>query len=166
MEDQNKNQVNTQPATQPVVPATGGQAATQTPQASTPALAPEVTGKKSFKDMWGNLMTKYKSSSKNVKLLVIVGIVFVFSLFLLLVTALAKGGKGGTVNVAPVATTVPVSGSPLPQVEISNPSRYATDSAVLKIESDVDNLSKEMDAVDLRQSNLRVPTLDFNIKFQ
>lgn len=127
-------------------------------------VSPQQASKAGFKNVLSNLMAKFKAAPKNVKLLVIVVLVFVFSIILLLIAALATKGRSGQ-KVETVATPTPASESQLLQVEISNPSRYATDSGVLKIESDADNLSKEMDSVDLRQSNLRVPSLDFDIKF-
>lgn len=136
-----------------------------TPQPQTPVPG-GLIGKKSVREIAKSLIEKYKSSSKNVKLLVIVGIVFLFSILLLLIATLAKNGKSVEVAPTPSPTPTVTSGSPLPEIAISNPSRYASDSGILKIETDVDNLSKEMNSVDLRQSNLRVPTLDFNIKFQ
>lgn len=172
MENQNENQ-NQAPVNSQTAPSSGvteqtpvvNQSVNQNPVLNVPQNPPVSGQKKTPKDILKGLVDKYKSASKNVKLLVIVGVVFLFSLLLLFIAALAKGGNS-QVQQAPTGTAAPVSGSPLPQVEISNPSQYATDSGVLKIESDVDNISKEMDSVDLRQSNLRVPSLDFDVKFK
>lgn len=154
-------QVPAQPVQAPVPNESGQQQATPPVQQE-----PSVSTKKNFKSMFGDLSDKFKKAPKNIKLLVIVVTLFVLSIILLLIAALVTGGKKAAKTEAPVATPTAAPGSPLLEVEISNPSRYATDSGILKIESDVDNLSKEMDSVDLRQSNLRVPNLDFNVKFQ
>lgn len=150
----------------PVQPPTPVQPAVNQSQSAAPAQAPQQMSKGNPKEMFVGLLGKFKAAPKNIKMLVIVVVVFVFLVLMLLLAALVTGGGGGKVAEAPVATPTAAPSSPLPQVEISNPSRYATDSGVLKIESDVDGLSKEMDSVDLRQSNLRVPSLDFNVKFQ
>lgn len=44
-------------------------------------------------------------------------------------------------------------------------SKYATDSAVLKIKQDIDNLDRDLSTVDLDESNLKPRTLDFEISF-
>lgn len=165
-QQQNQNVVQTPPVQQ--APTAVGQSpqatngANQTQQVTSPVQMPQKVPVKGLKT---NLMEKFKSAPKNVKLLVVVVTVFVFLILILLIAAVLTGSMNQTGTVAPTATPAPVSSSPLPQVEITNPSKYATDSGVLKIEADVDSLSKEMDSVDLRQSTLRVPALDFDIKF-
>jgi hypothetical protein len=61
-------------------------------------------------------------------------------------------------------TPTPISASPTPQI-ILNASRYATDSGVLKIESDLNNIQKQLDQTDVKQSDLKIPDMDFNINF-
>lgn len=135
------------------------------PVAQMPTTAQMPSTKKSFKELLSGLRDKYKTLPKNMKLLVIMGGVFAVSLLLLLVAAVAKKGNTANIVATPTPIASPTSSSPIPQYVITNPSRYATDSGILKIEGDVDSLSKDMDAADLRSSDLRVPELDMNVKF-
>ena len=61
----------------------------------------------------------------------------------------------------PAGTSVPF---PTTQA-ITNPSRYATDSGVLKIESDVKTLEGQLNQIDIKQSDLNLPDLDWNVNF-
>ncbi len=168
MENQNQNTPQIGPQTGTPVPETHNvafPAPANVPAAPVPTPEPPVQGKPVSGAR--GLIERYKAAPKNIKLLITVGLIFFGLIFLLLVAALVKNMAGGGAKTAlPIATPTAAPSTPLTQVEISNPSRYATDSGILKIESDVDSLSKEMNSVDLRQSNLRVPSLDFNIKFQ
>lgn len=173
MENQNQDTTQTQQSVQVPTPETHNVAFPSPVGGATPAAVPvpappqpPVVEEKPAGPLHG-LWERYKAAPKNIKLLITVGLVFFVLVFLLLVAALVKNMAGGGVKTdVPIATPTAAPSAPLTQVEISNPSRYATDSGILKIESDVDSLSKEMNSVDLRQSNLRVPSLDFNIKFQ
>lgn len=49
--------------------------------------------------------------------------------------------------------------------EIKNPSKYATDPAVLKIQADVEALDKDLNAVDLKENFLRPPDIKFDESF-
>ncbi len=151
------------PVEQPLQPAQGQQSASSVPTATqeTP-----VAPKQSVKLNMAGLLEKYKTLPKNTKLLVVVLGIFVSLIVLLLVAGIIKTVIDGGGRMAVVSTPAPLpSAQPQPEVEITNPSRYATGSGVLKIEGDIDTLTKDMGAVDLRENNLRVPTLDFDIKF-
>lgn len=50
--------------------------------------------------------------------------------------------------------------------EIKNPSRYATDSVVLQIQSDVETLDKDLNSVDLKENFLRAPDIKFDESFE
>lgn len=121
-------------------------------------------GEKTIKEKLVALSEKFKTLSKNMKFLVIAGGVLVVLLILLTIVSLARGGRKQQV-VKATPTPVAVASSPIPKYEIVNPSKYATDSGVLKIEGDVDSLNSEMNSVDLRSSDLRIPDLDMSIKF-
>lgn len=56
--------------------------------------------------------------------------------------------------------------TPLPAVEtILNPSRYATDEGVLKIESEIKKIDENLGGADLREDKLNPPEFNFDINF-
>lgn len=124
---------------------------------SNPPNSPK-TGNAQF----GKLMSKFNSYSKNTKILIIALVVTFFSLFLLTIVSSLFVKK--TVPPLPTPTPVPPSVSPEPNV-VLNASRYATDSGVLKMESDFNDFQKQLDASDVKQTDLSIPNLDFNINF-
>jgi hypothetical protein len=66
----------------------------------------------------------------------------------------------------PETTSAPSGEIPTPQTtQIGSESRWATDSAVLEIESNVKSISQDIDAVELKESKLLPPTLDMEVKF-
>lgn len=62
----------------------------------------------------------------------------------------------------------PVLPSPSPALyeEISNPSIYATDSAILKIEEKLKEIEKGIDQTDLKETGLNPPVLDMEVNFE
>jgi len=98
------------------------------------------------------------------KVLCIVSIVFAVLLFLMIILSIVLKSRGKVpVEVKP---TPVVSFEPPPSGEvITNPSRYATDPGVLKIEEDLRNLEKELDSLQVNEVNLLPPRLDFDINF-
>lgn len=50
--------------------------------------------------------------------------------------------------------------------EITAPSPYATDSAVLKMEEEIKNLDQQITSADLKEAGLNPPVLEMNIKFE
>ena len=50
--------------------------------------------------------------------------------------------------------------------EITSPSPYATDAAILKKEEDIKELDKRLQEADLKESPLNPPALDWEIKFE
>lgn len=140
----------------------------ETPQVPEPTAVPPVAPMPSapIKMNVKALTEKYNALPKNTKLLIaVVGITFAIIIVLLIVGVVVKGLGSGRSVVSPTATPSALPVATNVPVEISNPSKYATDSGVLKIESDVDNLTRDMSAVDLKESDLRIPTLDMNVKF-
>ncbi len=59
--------------------------------------------------------------------------------------------------------------SPLPTVpiqpEIKNLSPYSKDEEILKIKERIQKMEKELDIVNFREETLRIPSLDWEIKF-
>jgi hypothetical protein len=49
--------------------------------------------------------------------------------------------------------------------EISAPSRYATDAGILKIKDDLGSIDRDLGSMDMKEINLSLPQIDFNIKF-
>ena len=50
--------------------------------------------------------------------------------------------------------------------EISNPSPYADDLIILKIEKDLKEIDKQLQETDLKEASLNPPLLDMDIKFE
>lgn|SRR5579859_3053402 len=146
----------TKPVQQPVqnqIPPTPVEKIPQTPSA---------VPQERLKFLAQNLKIKFDAASKQTKLIIIV-VGVLFSIILLLSILVALFGKKQHVPILQPTPTL-ISASPAPNV-ILNASRYATDSGVLKIESDLNNFQKQLDTTDVRQTDLSVPNLDFNINF-
>src|SRR5258708_35118193 len=95
------------------------------------------------------------------KMAVIAAILFGV-VFILLLLSLLFGKKPRTPVLLPTPT--PISVSPTPEI-ILNASKYATDAGVLKIEADLKNIQNQLNSTDIRQSDLSLPNLDYNINF-
>jgi hypothetical protein len=108
------------------------------------------------------LKTKFNSYPKNVKILIVVVVAFFVIIFFLTILAAMFGKKQQVVYATP--TPSPISGSPQPEV-ILNASRYATDEGVLKIESELKDFQKQLDSSDVKQTDLSIPSLDFDVNF-
>ena len=50
--------------------------------------------------------------------------------------------------------------------EITSPSPYATDTALLKIEEEVESLDKKIQATDLKEAGLTLPVLEMEVDFE
>ena len=109
------------------------------------------------------LKEKFDSMPKNTRIMVtIVGVLFLILIILALLSALFGKKQTGVVVITPSPS--PISVTPIPNV-ILNASRYATDSGVLKIESDLNGFQKQLDSSDVKQSDLSLPNIDYNINF-
>ncbi len=102
--------------------------------------------------------------AKMKKLLVVAGVVVALFAALLITAAIYKSGQTPR-EVAPTPIPTPAQSITTQEVEIINPSRYATDSAVLSIESDLKAIEKEIVAAEIKETRLTPPALDFEIKF-
>lgn len=99
------------------------------------------------------------------RILKITGIIFASLVVLMFLLSLFFSVKTTTNDVKKKTPT------PLPQITILpdvvvNPSRYATDSAILKIEEDLKTVEKELDGLQVNEINLLPPRLDFNVTFE
>lgn len=127
-------------------------------QMPTPAVQTEVKEKPLDK-----MKAKFDALPRNTKTMVTVaGILFLILLILLLLSLLFGGKKKVTPILTP--TPAPVSVTPGPNF-IFGASRYATDSGVLKIESDLNGFAKQLNSTDVKQTDLALPNMDFNINF-
>lgn len=132
----------------PTTPPSGS----PTPQGSAPKASTPIN----------NLKDKFNSFPKNTKILVIAVIVLFLIIFVLSMLTALFGKK----RTGPIATPSPTPISETPQPEIIlNASRYATDEGVLKIEKDLKDIRKQLDDSDVKQTDLSIPSLDFNINF-
>ncbi len=109
-----------------------------------------------------NLKTKFNNLPKNTKILLIVITILLLIIFLLSILVAMFGKKQTAIVATP--TPSPISVTPGPNV-ILNASRYATDSGVLKIESDLNDIQKQLETTDVKQTDLNIPNLDYNINF-
>lgn len=102
------------------------------------------------------------SSNKKIAILMAV---FLFFVVLLVVASLYQvfSNRRGPLVVG--ATPTPVASQSATPAAIARPSKYATDSAVLDIEKMITELDRDMSAVDIRESQLTPPNLDYEIKF-
>lgn len=93
--------------------------------------------------------------------------VFIFGAFLLLLLALVIFMSFNQKSIS-----LPVENKPTPtpitkiKEEITTPSLYATDAAVLKIEEEIKALDKNLQEADLKESSLNPPNLDWQIEFK
>lgn len=156
MENQNPTQQNVVPEGTSVQPPISPAPAEETHE------APINSPLDRIKFLLQNLKIKFDNANKQTKIIVIV-VAVLFGIILLLSILVALFGKKQHVPIL-LPTPTPISASPAPNV-ILNASRYATDSGVLKIESDLNNFQKQLDTTDVKQSDLSVPNLDFNINF-
>jgi hypothetical protein len=108
------------------------------------------------------IQDKLHNLSPRNKTLVLVILILFAIIFILLLLTLIFGKKQTVVTVIPSPT--PVSVSPTPSI-ILNASRYATDSGVLKLEENFNKIQGQLQGTDVRQSDLNLPDLDFNINF-
>lgn len=150
----NPNPVPAQPVNPTVVP---------NPAPQNPPVPQVEVDAKNFKNKIKELKIKYDNLPKNSKLLITVGAVVFIIIFILLILVAAFAPKRGKTPVL-TASPTPVAVTPAPEI-ILNASKYATDSGVLKIESDLNDFQKQLEGTDVRQSDLSVPNMDFNVNF-
>ena len=90
---------------------------------------------------------------------------FVFGLLLIIAIVFSVSTKsGGRVKSTPTPSSN-IEQSPLPEI-IINPSRYATDSAVLTVEENLKNIEKEIGSTVINDLKLAQPNLLWDINFE
>jgi len=109
-------------------------------------------------NLWQRFKTKIKKVNK--KYYYIGAGVFVF---LVLIILIARSSFRFSRFKPPVFP----SPSPSPyEEEITNPSVYATDSAVLEIDKKLKEIENEIDQTDLKETGLNPPVLDLEVNFE
>lgn len=97
------------------------------------------------------------------KVIMITG--FIFGLFMLIAIIFSISTKiGGKVKTTPKPTES-IEKSPLPEI-IINPSRYATDSAILAVEESLKIIEKEIGVTVINDLKLSTPNLLWDINFE
>jgi len=93
--------------------------------------------------------------------------VFIFAFVLIAFLGLAIFMSFNQKNLTPKTENQP---TPTPTIEIkeeiTSPSPYATDAAILKKEEEIKDLDKRLQETDLKENKLNPPTLDWEIKFE
>lgn len=109
-------------------------------------------------NLWQRLKTKVKSLNK--KYYYIGAGVFVFLILILIIAR-------SSLRISQFKPPTFPSPSPSPfEEEITNPSAYATDSAVLDIENKLKEIDQDLDKVDLKETGLNPPVLDMEVNFE
>jgi hypothetical protein len=120
---------------------------------------PTITAMKTY---WEKVPPRFR------KVLKVAGITLGLLFFLLIIFSVVAGisKKRTTVVKNVVPSMVPRVATSSPEEKILNPSRYATDSAILKIEEDLKSVEKELNDLEINEVNLLPPRLDFEINFE
>ena len=90
---------------------------------------------------------------------------FIFGLLLLLAIVFSVSPKTGNKVQSTPKPNITVEKSPLPEI-IINPSRYATDSAVLAVEEDLKTIEKEIGSTVINDLKLAPPNLLWDVSFE
>ncbi|GEM_PF-6496824 len=121
-----------------------------------------------LREKLGEIITKIKSipifnslDPKLKKVLLIAIIVIIVCFVATFVVSFVKTIRR-RVKIIPTPTPVVIA---TPTPEIKNPSEYVGDPKLQKIEESVDKLNNDLTEVNLGESGLSVPVLDFNIRF-
>ena len=100
------------------------------------------------------------------KILILFSSIFGTTLIALLIVAIIFGFKQTKVDLLEKKIEEVVTPTPEEVQEISNPSPYANDLIILKIEQDIKKIDKELQETDLKEASLNPPLLDMDIKFE
>ena len=109
-------------------------------------------------------LIKEKSAVPKKRLMIFVS-AFGVVLILLLITAVFTGFSQNLFEETDTEKPMP---KPITESrkEITSPSPYATDAAILKIEEEVEKLDKKIQETDLKETDLTPPTLDWEVEFE
>ncbi len=124
----------------------------------------------STKNATSNLVQKSADNKGQLKnILKIFFIVFIILILGFVIIKFIKSGKGSSLTNKPSVTPSPAvggTGTPTPIVFIPNkPSLYVDDPVVLKLEKDIDVLTREIAGTNIKETQLNTPALDYNISF-
>lgn len=162
--DANQTNINPVPEVEPQMPsenaATSNEVQTQA-EPSSPQTAEGNTKKLNLPKLPANLkMPKIKFKvNKKVIVGIVVGIVFL--IFILILLSLIGKKNNSVGNIATHTIEPSITPTPTPVGE----SPYANDPDVLKIQSRLDEFDKKLNAIDLREDTLRIPTLNWDVNF-
>jgi hypothetical protein len=98
------------------------------------------------------------------RLLIIFGLFYLVVVILFLLAALIIAIVGSGSNGSGPAVSPPPKVTPAPE-ENRNPSVYATDSAVLQLQQDVDRHDENLRNTEVTEPILNVPSLNFDVSF-
>jgi len=120
-------------------------------------------------DHQGNNVNKGRNNEElenkkvNFKLLTVFASVFAFIILTLVIITIFFGYNRSNQPEENGQTPTP---TPNINQEINSPSNYATDSALLQIEQNVDKIEIELLETDLKEANLNLPSLNMEIEFE
>ena len=102
---------------------------------------------------------KWKIKAK-ILLLVGTGVVVLLVILATLTQTVFKPKLPGETAALPSPTPTPF------EEKIASPSAYATDSAVLKVESELKSIDEKLQSTDLKEAGLNPPVLDMDVNFK
>ena len=162
MNEVNQNTKKTDIKIEKNVPVKAKEAESLTPKS--PTKLGQVKLFQNMRERFASNAFYLKLNPKTKKILKIFGASFGVLIVLLIILALVVGLRREKGNGAPTPSP---KAQKTPESEVvRNPSRYATDSAVLAIEEEVLEMDEKLRGVDLKESGLRPPQIEFDIKFE
>jgi len=128
-----------------------------------------VPTEKPIKQNFENITSLREKTKVSKKFLILFSSVFASTLVILLTIAIILGFKQPQIKLIKLLEKEKnITPTPRQEVtqEISNPSSYATDSAILEIEQDLKEIDKQLQETDLKEASLNPPLLDMDIEFK
>lgn len=118
----------------------------------------QVPAEEKVPNLWQRFKTRIKAVNK--KYHYIGAGVFIFLILILIIAR-------SSLRISRFKPPVFPSPSPTPyEEEITNPSAYATDSAVLEIGERIKEINQDLDKTDLKETGLNPPVLDMDVNFE
>jgi hypothetical protein len=143
-----------------VPPSPDDQASSTEPTLKKPGLVSAETAKKARRQ---KIHLSWKTIVIGVSLFL-----FIFTFVVSLIFGDKQKGTAVTVSPTPAfkptPTLVPLPS--IPEFPITNPSVYVDDPQVLQLQSSLETLIKQLDDIDLRESQLDPPVLDMEVRFE
>lgn len=153
-----KSMANQPQLPQVAVPAAEGQPSPPQPGLKKPELVPAKSAKKK---------TALPKFNWKIGVIIFAGVMFFGTMIISLIfnkspTTGPVGQPGSPFE--PTPTTVPLPS--IPEFPIEDPSVYVDDPQVLQLQSTLESLLKQLDDLDLRESDLDPPVLDMEVRFE